>query len=117
MKLSILKNKLRKLNSLIIAFSGGVDSAFLLAVAKKTIKGELVAITANSKIRDKLETQNAIKIAKEIGVKHIIINTKEMENPLFFKNTKKKMLLLQKRIVFTDKKNCKKIRHKKYSLR
>ncbi len=85
-KLEHLKNLLEELNSAVIAYSGGVDSTFLIKVAHDVLDGRAVAITAVSPTYPDSETEDAIKFAKGIGIKHIIIQSNEMENPNFVSN-------------------------------
>ncbi len=107
-KFALLKLTLSKLNSLIVSFSGGIDSSFLLKVAKSEVKGEVVGITAKSPIRPDSEIEVSKKIAKEIGVKHIIIETNEMDNVDFIKNTKERCYICKK-ILFLQLKEMAKL--------
>lgn len=81
-----LKKITSNLDDAVIAFSGGVDSSLTLALAKKFIKGKVIAVTSDSPTLPRSELERAKKIAKKLGVEHIIINTKEMENKNFIKN-------------------------------
>lgn len=74
-----LKEKYKKLCSIIksqkkvlIAFSGGVDSSLLAAVSKRILGRNAIAVTINSPMLPNSEMRDAKKIAKEIGIKHII---------------------------------------------
>ncbi len=71
-KYKLLKDIVRKKESAAIAFSGGVDSTFLLNVSKEVLGDKLLAITATSSTYPKRELTEAIKYAKYINVKHII---------------------------------------------
>lgn len=91
---SELKEKYNKLQELfldmkevIIAFSGGVDSSFLLKVAIDTLGQEnVLAITADSEIRFSDKIEKAIEIAENIGTKPLIIETSELSKDSFRKN-------------------------------
>lgn len=78
-KLENLKEIIRNTNGAVVAFSGGVDSTFLLKVAKDVLGDKVLAVTANSETYPKRELEFAKSFAAEIGVKHIIIETLELE--------------------------------------
>jgi uncharacterized protein len=85
-KLNNLKKILTEMKKVLIAYSGGVDSTFLLKVATEVLGNNVVAVTALSETYPEDEIKEARKIAKEIGVKHIIIRTEELKNPEFSEN-------------------------------
>ena len=82
-KLQHLKEILSEMGSAIIAYSGGVDSTFLVKVAHEILKDKVIAVTIKSSIHPLSETNEAKKMAKKIGVKHLIIETDELSNPEF----------------------------------
>ncbi|ARI78676.1 ATP-dependent sacrificial sulfur transferase LarE [Halobacillus mangrovi] len=86
-KLEQLKTNLRELNRIVVAFSGGVDSTFLLKVAVDTLGPERVlAITADSETYPSHELEEAKELAKRIGVKHQVIETSELAIPGYAEN-------------------------------
>ncbi len=86
-KLEKLKVLLKKMGSALIAFSGGVDSAFLLKVASMTLHREnLLAVTASSAAYPKKELLFSKRIAREFRVRHKIIRTDELKNKKFVSN-------------------------------
>ena len=88
-KMQYLKDILYSMKSVLIAYSGGVDSAFLLKIALDTLGNKKVAAaTAESLSFPSRELNFAKEMAGNFGVKHIIIKTKEVENPKFIKNQK-----------------------------
>ncbi|HOK41603.1 MAG TPA: ATP-dependent sacrificial sulfur transferase LarE [bacterium] len=87
-KFENLKKIINDYGSVIIAFSGGVDSSLLAKLSYEILKENAIAVTGISEVISKSEIENAKKIANEIGIKHIIIETSELENPEFIKNDK-----------------------------
>ncbi len=77
---------LRALNSLLVAFSGGVDSAFLLAAAHEALRDRAVAATAVSPIHSQKEFENACTFAEERGIRHIRYHSHELEQDVFTRN-------------------------------
>ena len=86
-KLLKLKNFIKKFSSAIVAYSGGVDSSFLLYICKKVLGSNLLAVTATSETYTKEELNQAKKFTKKYKIKHIIIKTSEFKNKNFIKNT------------------------------
>lgn len=85
-KLNNLKNMLAELKSAVVAYSGGVDSTLLIKIAHDVLDGKALAITAISPTYPDSETEDAIKFAKGIGIRHIIVQSNEMDNPNFVSN-------------------------------
>lgn len=78
-KLENLKSIIEKTGGAVVAFSGGVDSTFLLKVAHEVLGDKVIAITANSETYPRRELEEARSFAKTLGVKHIIVETLELE--------------------------------------
>src|SRR5271157_1731659 len=85
MKYQKLLSILRDIESAVLAFSGGVDSTFLLKVMKESGMRAL-AVTAYSETMPAAELENAVTLAKIIDVTHRVIMTDEMSNPDFIRN-------------------------------
>lgn len=73
-------------DSAIVALSGGVDSAVVALAAKKALGKKAIAITADYKTLAEEELATARQVAKEVGIKHTIIEYDELENAEFVKN-------------------------------
>ncbi|GAB6269136.1 MAG: ATP-dependent sacrificial sulfur transferase LarE [Smithella sp.] len=65
--------------SLAVAYSGGVDSTFLLKVAHDVLQDRVIAVTARSSIHPQREFKEAAEFARSAGIKHIIIQSEELE--------------------------------------
>jgi len=86
-KLARLKKIIAKYNSCLVAFSGGMDSTFLLKVAQDVLpKDKVLAVTANSPTYPKEELFLAKGIACHLGVRHKIITTYELKDKKFVSN-------------------------------
>ncbi|WZL73993.1 ATP-dependent sacrificial sulfur transferase LarE [Clostridiaceae bacterium 35-E11] len=85
-KLENLKQSISALGSMAIAFSGGVDSTFLLKIAYEILGDQVIAVTATSSTYPQRELKEAERYAKEIGVKHIVIESEELEIEGFSQN-------------------------------
>jgi uncharacterized protein len=72
--------------ALAVAFSGGVDSTFLLAVAKDVLGEHVLAVTATSAVHPRAESLAAAEIARTLGVAHRMVPSREMELPEFVAN-------------------------------
>ena len=81
-----LKIIIKKLDNAILAFSGGVDSALVLKVAHDILGDNVIAVTADSPSLPRRELEETKKISKQIGAKHLIINTEETKNENYLKN-------------------------------
>ncbi|MBN2029538.1 ATP-dependent sacrificial sulfur transferase LarE [bacterium] len=71
-KLQTLNDILRQLKSVFIAFSGGVDSTFLLKLARDVLGDHVFAITVVTELHPEMELKEAKRIASEMGVFHIV---------------------------------------------
>ena len=86
-KLENLKSNLKAMGSAAIAFSGGVDSTFLVKVAYDVLGDKVLAVTATSETYPESELKDAESLAKMIGVKHQIIATQELRRKNFYQNS------------------------------
>lgn len=81
-----LMRNLRALGSVIVAYSGGADSAYLAWAAKQALGDRAVAITADSASLPESHKRDAEEFAREQGIRHEYIDTHEFENPEYVKN-------------------------------
>ena len=81
----LLRN-LAGMDRALVAFSGGLDSSFLLAVAKEALGDKVVAATASSPIHPMRELEIAKKFCMEQGIKHLVFESREMSIDRFLEN-------------------------------
>jgi uncharacterized protein len=85
-KLRTLKEILQRFDGVVVAYSGGVDSTFLLKLCRDVLKEKVLAITANSPTYSSQELNASIEMARSLSVRHRVIETQELENPKFAAN-------------------------------
>lgn len=85
-KFSKLKKNIKDMGPFVLAYSGGVDSAFLLKVGYDILGKDIIAVTAQSETYPESELQKAIVFAKNIGSRHEVIKTEELNNSNFMSN-------------------------------
>ncbi|CUX35622.1 ATP-dependent sacrificial sulfur transferase LarE [Clostridium sp. C105KSO13] len=97
-KLKDTKEYLKSLGSVAVAFSGGVDSTFLLKTAHDELGEKCIAITAKSCSFPKRELDEAKTFCKSEGIRHIVVESEELEIDGFRKNPKNRCYLCKKEL-------------------
>lgn len=77
---------LRELESVVVAFSGGVDSTLLARAAKDALGDRAVLVTADSETYPAGELEEARRLAASIGLRHLVVRTDELANPEYVRN-------------------------------
>jgi len=85
-KLDLLRARLAELESCIVAFSGGVDSALVLRVAHDVLGERVIGVTALSESLPDGELEEAQELAKQIGARHVVIRTFETSDQNYLAN-------------------------------
>jgi uncharacterized protein len=93
-----LQQLLRKMGSMVVAFSGGVDSTFLLAAGKEALGENVLAVTVSTPYVAGWEKEESKEIARDLGVEHAILKYPLFEN---IKNNPPQRCYLCKKQIFT----------------
>jgi len=86
LKFENLKNILKDMGTVLVGFSGGVDSSLLLKTAHEVLGDRVLAVIAQSDTYPEKEQKEAVKLAEEWNVRLKIIQTDELDNPKFVQN-------------------------------
>lgn len=97
-KLENLKQYIQDLKSVVVAYSSGVDSTFLLKVAHDILKENVIAVTAQSCSFPKRELNEAKAFCEREGIRHIICNSEELNIEGFAQNPKNRCYLCKKEL-------------------
>ncbi len=77
---------LKELESVLVAFSGGVDSTLLAKAAKDALGDKALLVTADSETYPASELEEARRLARHLGIRHLVIETRELDNPEYARN-------------------------------
>lgn len=94
-KMEAILAQMRELDSLVVAFSGGVDSSLVAALAVEALGAKVRAVTAVSETLAGRELEEAKEVAEEIGVDHSLLEFSELDNERFRENTPSRCFFCQ----------------------
>lgn len=96
LKFKNLSSILESMGSVLVAFSGGVDSTLLVKVCKQVLGDKVLAVTALSDITSRYERKDALRLAKKMNVEHLSLKSREMELDDFISNPPDKCYICKK---------------------
>ncbi|MBI4402450.1 MAG: ATP-dependent sacrificial sulfur transferase LarE [Nitrospirae bacterium] len=85
-KLQRMRQLLQDMESVLVAFSGGIDSSLVLKVAHDFLGPKTIAVTSVSPTFPSIELEGARRVASQIGTRHLIVETDQLEIPDFIRN-------------------------------
>jgi len=85
-KLSALRRIITDLKSVLVAYSGGVDSTFLLKIAVDVLGEKVLAVTEHSAVEPPQDIKQTQSFATSLGVKHLMIDAQPLDDPHFAEN-------------------------------
>jgi uncharacterized protein len=97
-KMGRLRETLEEMESVLLAYSGGVDSTLLLRVARDVLGERVLAVTARSPLRAAAELAAAQQLATSLGASHLLIDGGELDDPEIAANPLERCYLCKRRL-------------------
>ncbi len=88
---------IRQADSVLVAFSGGVDSTFLLKAARDALGNGVLAVTIYSETTDPVDLEDAHRLGRELGVEHLILPYQDLQTPGFADNPEHRCYLCKRK--------------------
>ncbi len=95
-QISTICKAIKSKRSIIIAFSGGVDSSVVTALAYRALGNKALAVTIDSPLLTRSELDEAKKVAKQIGISHLVVKENELRLPEFAENPRNRCYFCKK---------------------
>jgi pyridinium-3,5-biscarboxylic acid mononucleotide sulfurtransferase len=100
-KIALLHAQLAALPGVVVAFSGGVDSTMLLHACRQALGDRCVAVTADSPSLPRTELAETAELARDLGVRHVVLPTHELEQQGYRQNAGDRCYYCKKELFVT----------------
>ena len=111
-KYEVLRNIVRDLKTVLVAYSGGMDSTLLLKICVDVLGNDhVVAFTGNAPTFPVKEIEEAKQTVSGIGAEHLLYDTEILKDKLFVENTKERCYHCKKHLLRIAGKGCKRKKH------